>query len=97
MSTLNSSSTNAQVWQAFDDNASFEEDGDAGKAAAFVTACRILLRRQPKRFSVDGQAGEFNADFIAAEMERARRFIASTQSASRAGRARYFDLGDCRE
>ena len=45
MSTLSSSSTTAQIEAAYDDNASYEEDGSATKAAAFITACRLLIRR----------------------------------------------------
>ena len=47
MATLSSNSTDAEVWAAYDDNASYEEDGSRAKALAFVTACRILRRRLP--------------------------------------------------
>ena len=47
MATLSSNSTDAEVWAAYDDNASYEEDGSRTKALAFVTACRILRRRLP--------------------------------------------------
>jgi len=58
MSTLSSSSTDAEVRAAYDDNASYEEDGSLAKAKAFVTAVRFLLRRQPKRFAAGGRDGE---------------------------------------
>ena len=93
MSTLSSSSTNDEVWNAYDDNASFEEDASLSKAKAFVTACRILLRRQPQRFAVDGQMGEFNASEISAEMQRAQVYIAEARGA---GRSIYRDLRDQR-
>src|SRR5688572_20583284 len=47
MSTLSSASTLAQVEAAYDDNASYTEDGSVAKAKAFGTACRFLLRRLP--------------------------------------------------
>ena len=47
MATLNSRSTDAEVLAAYDDNASYEEDGNRGKANAFITACRILRNRLP--------------------------------------------------
>lgn len=97
MSTLNSDSTNAQVWAAFDDNASFEEDASATKAAAFVTACRILLRRMPRRMDADGQMAEFNTAFIQSELQRASRYVAAAGSAAGGGARKYFDFGDCRE
>jgi hypothetical protein len=58
MSTLSSSSTLAEIQAAYDDNASYEEDGDATKAAAFITACRMLLRRIPRRVSHGGRGAE---------------------------------------
>ena len=47
MATLSSNSTDAEVWAAYDDNASYEEDASRAKALKFVTACRILRRRLP--------------------------------------------------
>ena len=47
MATLSSNSTDAEVWAAYDNNASYEEDVCRAKALAFVTACRILRRRLP--------------------------------------------------
>lgn len=77
MSTLAYSSSDADVWQAYDDNASFEEDASPAKAAAFVTACRVLLRRRPNSISVDGQSATFDPAVIRAEMERAIAWNAS--------------------
>jgi hypothetical protein len=47
MATLSSNSTDAEVWAAYDDNASYEEDASRAKALAFVTVGRILRRRIP--------------------------------------------------
>jgi hypothetical protein len=47
MATLNGNSTDAEVWAAYDDNASYEEHGSRTKALALVTACRVLWRRLP--------------------------------------------------
>ena len=64
MSSLSSSSTDQAVWDSYDDNASYEEDSSTTKAAAFITACRILLQRRPKRSSLGGrqQGTEFEFD-----------------------------------
>ena len=43
MATLNASSTDAEVWAAYDENASYQEDDSTAKALAFITAGRILL------------------------------------------------------
>lgn len=96
MSTLSSSSTDAQVWAAYDDNASFEEDGSATKAAAFVTACRILLRRRPQSTSVDGTTISFDAGAISDEMMRAQKWLASHRS-SGAGGVRFLDFSGVRD
>ena len=45
MSTLSSSSTDAEVEAAYDDSASYLEDESTAKAMAHVTAGTILLRR----------------------------------------------------
>lgn len=58
MSTLDSSSTLAEVQAAYDDNASYAEDDSTAKAAAFVTACRFLLRRLPRRAAHGGRGAE---------------------------------------
>lgn len=57
MSTLSSTSTLAQIKAAYADNASYEEDDDATKAQAFITACRMLMMNLPKR-TVHGGRGE---------------------------------------
>lgn len=71
MATLNSSSTDAEVWAAYDDNASYEEDGSRAKALAFLTACRILRRRLPISGSRDGQS--ISRESLDAEAQAASR------------------------
>jgi hypothetical protein len=95
-STLSSSSTDAAVWASYDDNASWEEDESRAKALAFITACRILLRRRPKRFTVSGQELEFEPVRISQEMETARQWVARNP-ASTNYRVRYADLEDIRD
>lgn len=85
MATLSSSSTDQQVWDSYDDNASYEEDGSTSKAAAFITACRILLRRRPRRARSDGEEIEFDANAISQELEQARAWKATNTAASGAG------------
>ena len=96
MSTLSSSSTDQQVWDSFDDNASFEEDGSASKAAAFVTACRILLRRRPQSTSVDGTTVSFDGGAIEKEMLRAQKWQAANR-ANAAGGVRYINFSGIRD
>lgn len=96
MSTLSSASTDQQVWDSFDDNASFEEDSSATKAAAFVTACRILLRRRPQSTSVDGTTVSFDPGAISAELMRAQKWLASNRS-NGAGGVRFLDFSGVRD
>jgi hypothetical protein len=94
MSALSSTSTDAQVWAAYDDNASFEEDSAPAKAAAFITACRILLRRRPVNMTVDGRTLAFDAQAITGELERARNWLAMNRSP---GAIRYLDFSGVRD
>jgi len=80
MSTLSSSSTLAEVQAAYDDNASYAEDESASKAAAFITACRILLRRVAKRAAHGGRGAnevEHDPGLLRAEMREAIQYVAS--------------------
>jgi hypothetical protein len=81
---LTSQSTNAEVWAAYDDNASYEEDGSRTKALAFVTACRIILRRRPASTG----RGEQNVSFesIREEMDSARSWLAANPATDGTGR-----------
>ena len=85
---VDSTSTLAQVQAAYDDNANYAEVASVAKARAFVTACRILLRRVPGRMSTAGDSLDLNASLIRAEMADAKNFIA----ANRAGSVRHVDF-----
>lgn len=95
MSTLSSASTDAAVWSAYDDNASFEEDNSPDKAAAFVTACRILLRRRPQMMSVDGRSVSFEPGMVSAELNRARDWLAVNRAGT--GGVRFLDFSGSRD
>ncbi len=78
MAILSSTSTLAQVMAAYDDNASYEEDGSVSKARAFITACKILLRRLPQSTGAGGGAYvSLNATAIRDEMHGAQNWLAS--------------------
>ena len=96
MSTLTSSSTDAEVWAAYDDNASYEEDASRTKALAFITACRILIRRRPKRMYRDDRGSDFDEVAIREEMQAARRWL-SLNPASDTPRVREADLSYFRD
>jgi len=83
VSTLSSSSTLAEIQASYDDNASYAEDDSTAKAAAFVTACRILLRVIAKA-SVQGGRGGFelhtDPESLRSEMAAANRWRSLRQT-----------------
>lgn len=75
MSTLSGSSTLAQVETSFDDNASYLEDNSIAKAAALITAGRILLRRLPSSSAKGSNALTFRLDLIRSEIQTAVEYL----------------------
>ena len=96
-STLSSSSTDAEVWAAYDDNASYQEDASRSKALCFVTACRILARRLPISAGRDGQSA--TRESLQAEVAAAQAWLISNPASSGAGstRVRFGDFEDFRD
>ena len=85
-STLTSSSTLAQIQASYVDNASYAEDSSPTKAAAFVTACRILLLKLPAEAQQSGRMRarlDENLRQIKAEMDVAKTWLASNTSVNR--------------
>jgi len=95
-STLTGSSTDAAVWAAYDDNASYEEDGSRTKAQAFITACRIIRRRVPSSGGRAGQSISFES--LSGEIDVAQKWLAANPGTTGAGstRYRYADLSNGR-
>ena len=86
MSSLSSSSTDTEVWASYDDNASYEEDSSTTKAAAFITACRILLQRRPRKAGYrNGAEQEFDPSVYEREMAEARSWLAAQTSVTAGG------------
>ena len=87
MSTLTSASTLAQVQASYDDNASYAEDNSVGKCRAFLTACRILLRRTPRAAAAGAEQMQLTPDLIQKEMAAAQEWLGGhdTGSGSTAG------------
>lgn len=81
MSTLTSASTLTEVLAAYDDNASYFEDDSVSKARAFVTACRILLRRLSYQANHGSVGLRIETPRIETELRAAERFLAAHPSA----------------
>tara|TARA_Y100001963_G_C6767203_1_gene442967 strand:- start:1467 stop:1760 length:294 start_codon:yes stop_codon:yes gene_type:complete len=95
---LNSKSTDQQVWDAFDDNAAYEELDSVANAKSFITACLILLRRRPKRVRTDGVSElEFDADSIKDELQQARRWVSARDTTGNRQPVRYLDVSGFRD
>lgn len=87
MSSLTSASTDAEVWAAYDNAASYEEDSDRSKALAFITACNILKRRLPSSASRAGQS--ISRESLDTDIAAARRWLAANPGTTGAGSTRY--------
>ena len=95
MSSLTSSSTLAEIQAAYYDNASWEEDASTTKALAFVTACRFLLLKLPKRVAQGGRGGnetELDPSIIRAELNAARQWLAFSSAAATGGGVKHVSL-----
>jgi hypothetical protein len=82
MSSLSSTSTDAEVYAAYDDNASYAEDVSAAKARAFTTAVRILLRRLPAEAGTREGNVRFSPETLRKELEEARDWLIANGSAA---------------
>jgi len=94
MPTLSSSSTTAEVQAAFDDSASYAEDGDLAKCRTFITACLILLRRTAKRVAHGRMRSEVETspEVLRELLAEARKWLAARSG----GRVIHPDLRDLR-
>ena len=102
MSSLSSSSTLAQVYAAYADNASFEEDASVSKCRAFITACRLLLspKFSPARSRGAGRdAGEVEFDYeaVKSQLQDAQAWLLANGDQSGAGAVRHPDFTGFRD
>jgi len=96
MATVSSTTTNAELWAAYDDNASYEEDGSRTKALAFKTCCMILLRRRPNMATRGEQQMSFES--IKLQLEDVSAWLEAHPSSSgeTGHRTRYFAMENYR-
>lgn len=89
MSTLDSDSTDAQVNNAYDNSASYAEDGSVTKARAFITACRFLLRRMVKQAGHGPATLTLSPELVLQEMRDAQSWLAANPATTNAGVIHY--------
>jgi len=85
------------AYEAYNVNASYREDNDATKAAAFITACTRLIGLLP---TMSRQSARFELSFTPSELRMARqdaqRFLQAANQYANGG-ARYFSLENFRQ
>lgn len=92
MSDLDGNSTTAAVQAAYDTNCSYAEDNSIAKARAFITACRILLRRSASNIVKGSNQVSLNIPVLQNELDRATAwFEARDPNANITPVATYFD------
>lgn len=75
MATLSSSSTDTEVRAAYDDNGGYVEDASPTKAAIFITACRLLIRREADASSGGGTSVSLRTAKYRDEIAEAQQYI----------------------
>lgn len=97
VATLSSSSTDQQVWDCFDDNASYDVDSSVSKCQAFIEACRILMRRRPVRTFAGGQSADFDGQAIQKMLDEARAWLATNNTSANGGSVRHLSFSYLRD
>lgn len=85
MAEVSSSSTLAQVQASYQDNASYAEDNSVTKAKRFVTACRILIQRQPSNVVKGSNQVSLNLQLLHEELKAAQKWLEARDVDSNAG------------
>ncbi len=87
MSTLNSSSTLAEIEAAYADNASYCEDASVSKARAFITACRLLLLNLPAKAAFGkAESVEIETRLLAEQITEAKQWLIGRDTTNSAPR-----------
>lgn len=95
---LSSTSTDAEVYAAYEDNANYRELESAEKAWRFVEACRILIFRMPKSAGgVGGGALQMNPEMLQDELHRAELFAESRSANRTTGSVRHVSFEGFRD
>ena len=95
MAVPTSASTDAELWEAYDDGASYDITGSVALAQSFIVACRLILRRRPKTFSGDGQSATF--EDISNQLHEAQRWLAARNSLGSLAGPRHLDFRGLRD
>lgn len=87
-----------EVRQAYDDNADYDLVGSTSKAAEFIKACRLLVRRTPQRARHGtlggGEEIEIDTTQVRRELEKAEAWLAAQPAAGGTSGVRYGNCND---
>lgn len=98
MAFVTSTSTDAEVRAAYDDNASYDIESSPTKCQAFIVAARLLLRREPAQAGRAGSAFSLDKQSVREALSRAETWLAANPPASstQAGQVRFLSLENFR-
>lgn len=85
VSTLSSTSTYSDIVAAYEDNASYFEDGSVAKCKAFITACTFLLRRTPRAHRQGSVQTDYAPELLNREIAEAKQWLSSNQTVANGG------------
>lgn len=74
---IDGNSTTPEVRAAYDDNASYDVDGDIVKCKAFIVACRVLIRRSPSSVAQGGESIALSVESLQNELANALQWLAN--------------------
>lgn len=94
MAVPTSASTDAELWEAYDDGASYDITESVALAQQFIVACRLILRRRPKSVSGDGTSATF--EDVSRQLTEAQRWLAGRNTTGALAGPRHLDFRDLR-
>jgi len=97
VATFSSTSTDAEIWAGFDDNASYDVDASVTKARRFIEVCRILIRRRPVRTMAGGQSADFDGSAIQKMLDEASEWLATNNTSENGGSVRHLSFRGLRD
>lgn len=97
---LDSSSTYADAKAAYQDNASYDLQGDTDMCRMFIDACRHLVLLMDTRSRSGDSESEFDASQLRKEIDEAKSWLAANDATATtsqaAGRVVFRDFGNFR-
>ena len=95
---ITSSSTPAEVWAAFIDNAGYDDEGDLAEAKLFRKVCRILVGKY-RTMSAGEEGRSYSLESLQQMLKDVDEWIKAhpdTSAAGYRGRAAYFSMENFR-